>query len=762
MSLDSQPPAAGPQVGADEWVAREAHRREYLPSWMGDAQRRFERIGWWPRLAIVGLAAAALPLIGLGGFQLQVGIDTLVIVLLALGLNIVVGWAGLLDLGYVAFFGFGAYGFALLSSAQIGSSGIHLPAYLSVPIVMVGAAILGLLVGWPSRRLIGDYLAIVTLFFGEAFVEFTNNVAPGVLGGPNGIVGIDPIRGFGLQITSNTGYYYLLVILAVVTMAVLRLLDTSRTGRAWRAVREDPLAAASMTIPVNRVKLMAFSFGAVVAALAGTIFAAQQISVFPTDFDTPILILIYAGLILGGAGSIAGAAAGAVVVMVIYDGLLRSPTDSGYLFYGLILLTLVVKLRPWRRLAAVLAATVALGFAAHAIAAGHLGQRRGGRAAVDRLARRRAAGLGGHPGQFHGAGELGIRSAGVPADRAGAGQGPLADHPAGADALPGLVRLGDRAERPARGHPAAHDRRDPDRDDDRPAAGAARVAARRGPDMTTAAVARPGSRAPVAVLRRPAGPVRARPAGGRPGDRQPDRAQRRGQDHGLQRDHRHLPAERRATSGSPAQPIAGLAPHKIARLGIARTFQSLRLFLNMSVIENVMAATYGHTKAMPWESILRLPRARREEREVRALAEDVLSFFGQRLAGYRWDQPAYSLSYANRRRLEIARALGTRPRLLLLDEPAAGMNPTETHEITELIGQLRDERGVSILVIEHDMHVVAGCSDRVIALDHGVKIAEGGFDEVASHPAVVEAYMGRDPEALADAGAAGEPARGSA
>jgi branched-chain amino acid transport system ATP-binding protein len=197
--------------------------------------------------------------------------------------------------------------------------------------------------------------------------------------------------------------------------------------------------------------------------------------------------------------------------------------------------------------------------------------------------------------------------------------------------------------------------------------------------------------------------------------------------------------------------IAGKAPHVIARLGIARTFQSLRLFLNMSVLENVMAATYGETKALAWESILRLPRARREEREVRALAEDVLSFFGQRLAGYRWDQPAYSLSYANRRRLEIARALATRPRILLLDEPAAGMNPAETHEITELIGRLRDERGVAILVIEHDMHVVAGCSDRVVALDHGVKIAEGGFDAVANHPAVVEAYLGRDPEALSEA-----------
>jgi branched-chain amino acid transport system ATP-binding protein len=197
--------------------------------------------------------------------------------------------------------------------------------------------------------------------------------------------------------------------------------------------------------------------------------------------------------------------------------------------------------------------------------------------------------------------------------------------------------------------------------------------------------------------------------------------------------------------------ISGRAPHKITQAGIARTFQSLRLFLNMTVRENVMAATYGATKATPVESMLRLPRARREAREVQALTEEVLGFFGQRLAGYRWDQPAYSLSYANRRRLEIARALATRPRLLLLDEPAAGMNPNETHEVTEVISRLRDELSLAILVIEHDMHVVEGISDRVVALDHGVKITEGSFDHVANHPAVVEAYMGRDPEALAEA-----------
>jgi ABC-type branched-subunit amino acid transport system ATPase component len=188
--------------------------------------------------------------------------------------------------------------------------------------------------------------------------------------------------------------------------------------------------------------------------------------------------------------------------------------------------------------------------------------------------------------------------------------------------------------------------------------------------------------------------------------------------------------------------ILGSSPEEIANLGIARTFQTLRVFLNMTVIENVMASAYGATKTRLWQSVFRTPAARREEEEIQRLAEEKLGFFGDRLMGYRWDQPAYSLSYANRRRLEIARATATNPRLLMLDEPAAGMNPAETHEITQLIARLREEAGYSILVIEHDMHVVEGISDRVIALDHGEKIAEGSFDEVATNVNVIEAYLG--------------------
>jgi branched-chain amino acid transport system permease protein len=353
-------------IGVDEWVARQQERREQATGWQRLLARVGDRVGWWPRLAVIGAIGALFPLLGPNDFQLQVGINALLLAMLALGLNIAVGWAGLLDLGYIAFYGFGAYGFALLSSNQLGANGIHMPAELSIPIVMIAAALLGLLLGLPSRRLIGDYLAIVTLFFGEVFVEVTNNVATSKLGGPNGIPAVDPIKGFGQQILTLKGYFYFALVLILVVIAALHLLDNSRTGRAWRAVREDPLAAGMMTIPVNRVKLMAFSFGAVVAALAGSVFAAQQGGVFPTDFDTPFLILIYAGLILGGSGSIAGAVLGGLVVSVTLE-FLRNPTEAGYIFYGIILATLIARMRPWRKLGVVVAAIVAFGFAAHAI-----------------------------------------------------------------------------------------------------------------------------------------------------------------------------------------------------------------------------------------------------------------------------------------------------------------------------------------------------------------------------------------------------------
>ncbi|MGH2722995.1 MAG: ABC transporter ATP-binding protein [Acidimicrobiia bacterium] len=188
--------------------------------------------------------------------------------------------------------------------------------------------------------------------------------------------------------------------------------------------------------------------------------------------------------------------------------------------------------------------------------------------------------------------------------------------------------------------------------------------------------------------------------------------------------------------------LVGLRPHQITALGVARTFQSVRLFANMTVRENVMVAQHTRSKSGVVSAILRSPRFRREEEEVRQKAEETLSFFGNRLVGYRFEQPAFALSYANRRRLEIARAMATGAKLLLLDEPTAGMNPRETAELTGLIGKMRDEKGYTIVVIEHDMRVVGGVSDRVVCLDYGRKIAEGSYHEVATNEKVIEAYLG--------------------
>jgi branched-chain amino acid transport system ATP-binding protein len=188
--------------------------------------------------------------------------------------------------------------------------------------------------------------------------------------------------------------------------------------------------------------------------------------------------------------------------------------------------------------------------------------------------------------------------------------------------------------------------------------------------------------------------------------------------------------------------IVGLAPNRITKLGIARTFQTVHLFPNMTILENAMVGQHCRTRSGVLGSVLRLPATRREEEQIRERARNALAFFGSRLAGYREDQPAFALSYANRRRLEMARALATDPAIVMLDEPTAGMNPRETLELRDHIVRMRDELGLTLLVIEHDMRVVKGVSDRVIALDYGRKIAEGSYDEVANDPQVIEAYLG--------------------
>ena len=196
--------------------------------------------------------------------------------------------------------------------------------------------------------------------------------------------------------------------------------------------------------------------------------------------------------------------------------------------------------------------------------------------------------------------------------------------------------------------------------------------------------------------------------------------------------------------------VLGLDPNQITEMGIARTFQNVRLFPNMTVVENLMVSQHCRTSHLFVGALFQTKAFKKEEREIRERAEEILAFFGTRLTGYRLDQPAFALSYANRRRLEIARAMATQPRLLLLDEPVAGMNPMETAELTGLIGRLRDEWGFTIVFIEHDMKVVRDVSDRVVVLDHGVPIAEGSYESVSTDPDVIEAYLGRPLESRKD------------
>jgi branched-chain amino acid transport system permease protein len=365
-------PESKPRIGVDEWVASHEGRRERGRGLTGLMQTNWQRVP--PPALFLGflVAAAALPFMTNNGYVLRVGFDTLILMLLALGLNTVVGFAGLLDLGYVAFFGFGAYIYAMLASSQFG---LHWPTPVILIVVVPATILLGLL-GLPSRRLVGDYLAIVTLFFGQLFVTVVNNGNRiSVLGlthgfnitnGPNGITNIDAFHLFGRYLESLRSYYWMALLFFLAVFGTIYLVSNSRTGRAWRSLREDPLAAEMMGMPVNRLKLFAFAFGAAIAGLTGTIFASLQTGVYSADFDTPFLITIYAIVILGGAGSIGGMILGAIVVNVSLE-VLRTPNHATWVFFILLIATLLAKLRPWKVLAAVFFGTIAFGFAAYAV-----------------------------------------------------------------------------------------------------------------------------------------------------------------------------------------------------------------------------------------------------------------------------------------------------------------------------------------------------------------------------------------------------------
>jgi branched-chain amino acid transport system permease protein len=349
-----------PRIGVDEWVASAEERR--ARSLGTRIEEAFARVPPVVKLLLLTVPFAVYPLFVDSEYLMQVGIDTLIFVLLALGLNVAVGWVGLLDLGFVAFFGLGAYLYAAVASEYAGR---HWDGQFAIPAIAIAVAATGFVVGLPSRRLVGDYLAIVTLFFLQLWLVILINAE--FTRGPNGISDIYPLELFGRQITSLDGYFYVALVAFVLIVSVLYLLNASRTGRAWRALREDELAAELMTMPVNRLKLLAFAVGAGVAGIAGAIFAPVQGAVFPASFDIVLLITVYAMVVLGGAGSLLGVTVGAVLINASLEAL-RDANNASWLFYSVIVIALVMLLKPWWLPVAVLAATAVFGIVVHEVA----------------------------------------------------------------------------------------------------------------------------------------------------------------------------------------------------------------------------------------------------------------------------------------------------------------------------------------------------------------------------------------------------------
>lgn len=273
----------------------------------------------------------------LGNYWTQVLGDIGIYVMLGVGLNIVVGFAGLLDLGYVAFFAIGAYGYGLAASPQFG---LHIPFWVMLPVCMALAACGGALLGIPVLKMRGDYLAIVTLGFGEIIRIVLNNLDP-VTNGPRGLLRIDPPSLGSLVIASPAAWYYLILTGIGLSVVVALRLRNSRIGRAWMAMREDEDAAEIMGIPVLRYKLLAFSLGAAFAGAGGAVFAARQGSIFPENFSLLVSINVLCLIIIGGMGSIPGVILGAVILIGVPE-VLRDLQQYRMLAFGALLVLMMV------------------------------------------------------------------------------------------------------------------------------------------------------------------------------------------------------------------------------------------------------------------------------------------------------------------------------------------------------------------------------------------------------------------------------------
>ena len=641
--------------------------------------------------------ALAFPLIDRNEGDIDSLANAFAFALLALGLNIVVGFTGLLDLGYAAFFAIGAFTYGIFASYQVqpewssfwepfralglvehlsgpGLDKVHfiVSFWLMIPISAVVAAFFGVLFGAPTLRLKGDYLAIVTLGFGEIVPVVARNT-PYLTNGAQGLNGVAPPSLFGYNFgVKSVPYYYLGLIMLVGLIFISSRLKDSRIGRAWLAIREDEIAAEAMGIDRTRLKLLAFAIGASFAGATGSFYVAKLQTATPEMFTFPVSVMLLVMIVLGGIGSVAGVVLGAILLQLLQSWFLQDLTQWVHAlgrWTGLAILERIDFVQSIELIFGIILVLMML-------------YRRQGlipeRAAVTALT---------HAEQTASPTRGGVAGTGTPL------HSHTLDYSRPLLEIRGIAKFFDG------------------------------LRAVDGVDLTVmpgtiVAVIGPNGSGKTTLFNLITGLTE--PSGG--------------------------------SVWLLGKNVTGLAPHRLVERGIARTFQNLRLFPNLTLLENVLVGTHSRTRAGPLGAILRTPSVKREEAESRQKALEIMSIFGNRLMP-RMFHLARTLSYANRRRLEIARALISEPVLLLLDEPTAGMNPTETLELTDQIRGLR-ERGVTILMIEHKLNVVNEIADKVVVLDHGEKIAEGLPRDIQNNKDVLRAYLGRTADTAQPAQAA--------
>ncbi len=611
---------------------------------------------------------------------------------LALGLNIVVGFAGLLDLGYAAFFAIGAYTYGILTAYQLQppwndfwavfqTLGLATPVpadigdgmvvhftlsfWIGLPLAACIAAGCGVLFGAPTLRLRGDYLAIVTLGFGEIVPIVVRNWSD-LTNGAAGLNGVAAPRLFGWSFGVNSVPYYYVAMLMVAALIFISIrLRDSRIGRAWMAIREDEIAAGAMGVDRTRFKLLAFAIGAAFGGMTGVFYVAKLQTATPEMFGFPVSVMILVMVVFGGIGSVWGVVLGAFILQLLQSWWLQDLTEwlhilgravgsttlqkidlieSIELIFGVILVLMMLFRR--QGLIPAVRPQAALTFDQQ-----HAEVRRGGFSGLN------LQGLGGDKRT----GEIALDIKGVTVRFGG---------------LTALNKV----------------------DLQVPTGSVVAVIGPNGSGKSTLFNAITG------LLDNTEGSIRF---------------------HGDE--------------------MRGLPPHTILKKGIARTFQNLRLFPNLTVMDNALIGQHARLTTGVFKAIARPPSTRREEKAARDWAMEVFAIFGNRLVP-RVGQMVLGLSYANRRRIEIARALASRPRILLLDEPTAGMNPAESLELAEQIKSLND-LGLTVLLIEHKLDVVTRLADTVYVLDHGDIIASGKPDEVRQNEAVLTAYLGRNAQA---------------